>query len=44
MATYDNNHNNHNNGSDLIVGVSNAHREGGERAKNPDGKNYHLEV
>ena len=38
MATYDNN------GSDLIVGVSNAHRKGSERTKNPDGKNYHLEV
>ena len=47
MATYDRQYtydNNHNKGSDLIVGVSNAHGEGGERTKNPDGENYHLEV
>ena len=38
---YDNNDDDSND-DDLIIGMGNAHRQGSQGTKNPDGKNYHL--
>lgn len=47
MRTMSNNIENNdddNDDDDLIIGMGNAHWQGSQGTKNPNGKNYHLEI